>query len=82
MYYHNKIYLYQIYLFLLISNLILNLMKDRVIDTILKAGKPLKAGEIAEMSGLDKKEVDIAIKELRIENKIHSPKRCFYDVKK
>ena len=57
-------------------------MKDRVIETILKAGKPLSPGEIAELDGLDKKEVDIAIKELRIEDKIFSPKRCFYDVKK
>ena len=31
---------------------------------------------------IDKKEVDKAIKKLKIEEKIFSPKRCFYEVKK
>lgn len=57
-------------------------MKDKVIETLSKAAKPLRSGEIAELSGLDKKDVDKAIKELKIEEKIFSPKRCFYDVKK
>jgi hypothetical protein len=57
-------------------------MKDKVIETLTKAGKPLRSGEIAELGGLDKKVVDKAIKELKIEEKIFSPKRCFYDVKK
>ena len=54
---------------------------QKVISTIKKAKKPLKGGEIAELSGLDKKEVDKAIKELKVEDKIFSPKRCFYDIK-
>jgi len=57
-------------------------MKAQVIETLSKAGKPLRPGEIADLSGLDKKEVDKAIKELKVEEKIFSPKRCFYDVKK
>lgn len=57
-------------------------MKDKVIETLSKAAKPLRSGEIAELGGLDKKDVDKAIKELKIEEKIFSPKRCFYDVKK
>jgi predicted transcriptional regulator len=57
-------------------------MKDKVVETLLKAEKPLRSGEIAEISGLDKKEVDKAIKVLKAEEKIFSPKRCFYDVKK
>ena len=36
-----------------------------VLDTILKAGKPLKAGEIALAAGIDKAEVDKAIKQLK-----------------
>ena len=55
---------------------------DTVLETLTKAGKPLKAGEIAEMSGLDKKEVDKAMKELKAEEKIISPKRCFWEPKK
>ncbi len=57
-------------------------MEDKILKTILTAGKPLKAGEIAELSGIDKKEVDKAVKTLKMEEKIFCPKRCFYDVSK
>lgn len=36
--------------------------------------KPMKAGEIAEAAGLDKKEVDKAMKVLKAEEKIVFPK--------
>ncbi|WP_299150614.1 hypothetical protein, partial [uncultured Acinetobacter sp.] len=36
-----------------------------VLDTMKKAGKPLKAGEIADLSGIDKKEVDKVMKKLK-----------------
>ena len=42
----------------------------------------MKGGEIAEVSGVDKKEVDKAIKKLVAEGKINSPIRCFYAVTK
>ena len=54
---------------------------DKVLETMSKAGKPLKAGEIAELSGLDKKEVDKAMKTLKKEDKIASPKRCMWEPK-
>jgi len=54
---------------------------DKVLDAMKKAGKALKAGEIAELSGLDKKDVDKAMKELKTEEKIVSPKRCFWEPK-
>ena len=49
-----------------------------VFKSLEKAGQPLKAGEIAEVSGLDKKEVDKAMKLLKAEGRIVSPKRCFW----
>jgi len=55
--------------------------ESTVINTLAKAGKPLKSGEIAEMSGIDKKDIDKAIKSLKTENKIFSPKRCYYETK-
>lgn len=55
---------------------------DKVIQTLKSAGKPMKAGEIAEAAGVDKKEVEKAIKKLVAEGKLHSPQRCFYDIKK
>jgi predicted transcriptional regulator len=54
---------------------------DKVLNAMKKAGKALKAGEIAELSGLDKKVVDKAMKELKSEEKIVSPKRCFWEPK-
>lgn len=54
---------------------------EKVLETLKNAGKPLKAGEIAEASGLDKKEVDQAMKVLKAEEKIVSPKRCFWEPK-
>ncbi len=45
------------------------------------AGKPLKAGEIATASGLDKKEVDKAMKELKDKGLIVSPVRCCWEPK-
>ncbi len=54
---------------------------EKVLQVLLTAGKPLKAGEIAEASGLDKKEVDKAMKVLKKEEKIVSPKRCFWEPK-
>lgn len=46
-----------------------------------KAGKPLKAGEIADAAGLDKKEVDKAMKVLKAEGAIVSPKVCYWEPK-
>jgi uncharacterized protein YaaQ len=54
---------------------------QKVIDTMKSAGKALKAGEIAEISGLDRKEVDKAMKILKKEEKIVSPKVCFWEAK-
>ena len=54
---------------------------EKVLAAMQAAGKPMKAGEIAEASGLDKKEVDKAMKVLKSEEKIVSPKRCFWEPK-
>jgi len=51
---------------------------ELVLKAMNEAGKPLKAGEIAEITGLDKKDVEKAIKKLKAENKINSPKNCYY----
>ncbi|MBN1119076.1 MAG: MarR family transcriptional regulator [Bacteroidales bacterium] len=55
--------------------------KDQVLEAMKKAGKPLKAGEIAELTNLDKKEVDKAMKDLKKEELIVSPKTCFWEPK-
>ena len=44
--------------------------KQTVLDTLKKSDTPLKGGEIAELSGLEKKAVDKAIKQLKAEDLI------------
>ena len=50
--------------------------KEVILEAMKKAGEPLNAGKIAELSGLDRKEVDKAMKELKEEGQIVSPVRC------
>ena len=50
--------------------------KDKVLATMKEAGTPLNAGKIAELSGIDRKEVDKAMKQLKDEGAIVSPVRC------
>ena len=52
--------------------------KEIVFKALENSDKPLKGGEIAEVTGIDKKEIDKAIKKLVAEGKISSPVRCFY----
>ncbi|MBR4871372.1 MAG: GntR family transcriptional regulator [Alistipes sp.] len=51
-------------------------IKNKVLATMVEAGEPLNAGKIAELSGLDRKEVDKAMKALKDEGAIVSPVRC------
>jgi len=55
--------------------------EQKVLDAFKEAGKPLNAKEAAELSGVDKKEVDKIIKKLKDTEKLDSPKRCFYQAK-
>ena len=50
--------------------------KEKVLQTMKDAGEPMNAGKIAELSGLDRKEVDKAMKQLKDEGAIVSPVRC------
>ncbi len=53
-------------------------INETVLKTLGDSKEALKAGEIAESAGIDKKEVDKALKALKKEGKIASPKRCYY----
>ncbi|MFC2090957.1 MarR family transcriptional regulator [Bacteroidota bacterium] len=52
--------------------------KELVLDAMKKAGEPLNAGKIVEITSLERKEVDKAMNELKKEGAIISPKRCFW----
>ena len=53
-----------------------------VLDFFTKSDKPVKAGEVAAATGLDKKEVDKAMAKLKKEGKIASPKACYWEISK
>ena len=55
--------------------------KDLILKTLKDSPQPLKGGEIAEKSGVDKKEVDKLIKKMMNEGTVISPQRCFYCAK-
>jgi predicted ArsR family transcriptional regulator len=54
--------------------------KEKVLQVLKETGSPMKAGEIAEKAGIEKKEAEKAIKALLSEEKLLSPKRCYYDL--
>ncbi|NOZ35816.1 MAG: MarR family transcriptional regulator [Chlorobi bacterium] len=56
--------------------------KEQILNAFKESGQPLKTAEIAEKTGIDSKEIGKLIKELKSDDKIYSPKRCFYDIKK
>ena len=55
--------------------------KEQVLAAMRQAGEPLNAGKIAELTGLDRKEEDKAMKALKDEGCIISPVRCKWTVK-
>jgi len=52
--------------------------KDIVLEALKKSEKALKNKEIAEITGLDVKDIAKAITALKKEDKVMSPKNCFY----
>lgn len=51
-------------------------MKEQVLQCMREAGKPVSAGEVSKLSGIDRKLVDKAFAELKKEGAIVSPVRC------
>ncbi len=57
------------------------MIENKIIEVLTSEGA-LKSAEIAAKVGEEKAIVDKTIKALVKEEKVYSPKRCFYDVKK
>ena len=53
--------------------------KELILDVMKKAGEPLNAGKVAELSGLDRKAVDKAFAEMKKDGSIVSPVRCKWE---
>jgi len=52
--------------------------EEKVLEAMRQAGEPLNAGKIAEMTSIDKKEVEKAMNKLKTSGCIVSPKRCYW----
>ncbi len=53
--------------------------KEQILDAMKKAGEPLNAGKIAELTGLDRKVVDKAMTAMKKDGSIVSPVRCKWE---
>ena len=53
--------------------------KKLILDAMKQAGEPLNAGKVAELTGLDRKDVDKAFAELKKEGAMVSPVRCKWE---
>ncbi|MBQ6479882.1 MAG: transcriptional regulator [Anaerolineaceae bacterium] len=53
--------------------------KDIILDAMRKAGEPLNAGKVAELTGLDRKAVDKAFAAMKKDGSIVSPVRCKWE---
>ncbi len=56
--------------------------EEKVLNAMKDAGKPVRPGDVAKQIDMDSKDVSKAIKTLKAQEKIYSPKRCFYTVKR
>ena len=54
---------------------------EKVLEAIKKVGEPVNAGKIAEITGIDRKDVDKAFNKLKASGSIVSPVRCFWVAK-
>lgn len=52
---------------------------EKILDAMKKAGKPMSAGQIAEATGIDRKEIDKGMKLLKTDGSISSPKNCYWE---
>ena len=53
--------------------------KEMILEAMKEAGEPLNAGKIAELTGLDRKQVDKEMAAMKKEGSIVSPVRCKWE---
>ena len=53
--------------------------KEQILEIMRKAGEPLNAGKVAELTGLERKVIDKVFVEMKKEGSITSPVRCKWE---
>ena len=56
-------------------------IQEKVLKALKESSVAMKSGEVAGKIGMEKAEVDMAIKALKKAEKIVSPKNCYYQAK-
>ncbi|MCD1127117.1 transcriptional regulator [Jinshanibacter sp. LJY008] len=54
-------------------------MESQILKVMKEAGKPISAGEVEKLSGLDRKDIDKAFKVMKEKGTIVSPVRCKWE---
>jgi len=54
---------------------------ETILEVMKNSGKPLSNGDIEKLTGLEKKEIEKAMKKLKDADRIISPKRCYWQPK-
>lgn len=55
--------------------------REKVIKVFRESDEPLNATKVSQISGVDKKEVDRIMRDLKKDKTIYSPKRCYWALK-
>lgn len=55
---------------------------ETILEYFSSCDEPVNAGKVATDTGVDRKEVDKIMAKLKKEEKIVSPKRCYWEIKK
>ncbi len=55
--------------------------REKVIEAFKDAGDAINAGKVVDLTGLDRKVVDKIMTQLKAEEIIISPKKCFWTLK-
>lgn len=52
--------------------------EDKILETLKANPQPMTAGQLAESTGIDRKAIDKAMKVLKTDGRITSPKYCYW----
>jgi biotin operon repressor len=52
--------------------------EDKILNVLKENTQSMSAGQLADATGIERKEVDKAMKALKTDGRITSPKRCFW----
>jgi len=55
--------------------------EEKILAQLKQHSEPMSAGQLSESTGIDRKEIDKAMKSLKEKGAIVSPRKCFWTTK-